>query len=257
MRVALNRSDEFYLEYQPKVQLATEALSGMEALCRWKSSEFGVIHPAEFIPIAENSNLIHKLGAWTLEETCKQISTWQQQGWLVPIISVNLSANQLLDHHFPKWALDCVHQHGHSPSAIEFELTESAVMTDPKQAKAILSRLREYGFKLALDDFGTGYSNLAYLKALRFDCLKVDKSFVKDIEHDSDSRALCGGIFSLGRSLGLTMLAEGVETKGQLKILNNLGYQLGQGFYFASALPPEEVASRWLTSLRVSSPAEK
>ncbi|WP_051974686.1 putative bifunctional diguanylate cyclase/phosphodiesterase [Cupriavidus necator] len=243
---ALRRTDEIRVVYQPKAHLATGKLAGVEALCRWDSRELGKISPSEFIPVAESSNLINEFGAWMLEQVCAQINVWRRQGLSAPVVAVNLSAKQLLDSQFPELALQCVRRHEISTSAIEFELTESAVMMDPLLARKLLERLRGFGFRLALDDFGTGYSNLAYLKGLPFYCLKIDKSFVKDIEHNRDSRSLCGGIFALGSSLGLTILAEGIETAGQLEILRNFGYQLGQGFYFAHPLSPDDLASRWL-----------
>lgn len=246
LQKALDRTTELHLVYQPQVRLDTGALVGVEALCRWESPEFGTVTPSEFIPIAETSSLIQTLGIWSLKEVCRQITNWQQQGWRAPVVAVNLSAKQLLDQDFPEQALRCIQQHGHAPSLIQFELTESAVMTDPHQSQAVLGRLKGHGFGLALDDFGTGYSNMAYLKKLPFDSLKIDRSFVKDLEHDSDSRSLCGGISALGSSLHLTMLAEGVETEGQRKILADMGYQFAQGFYFSPPLFPVDLASHWL-----------
>lgn len=247
LQKALESTTELHLVYQPQVRLDTGTLVGVEALCRRESPEFGTVTPSEFIPIAETSNLIQTLGIWSLMEVCRQITDWQQQGWSAPFIAVNLSAKQLLDQDFPEQALRCVQQHGHAPSLIQFELTESAVMTDPHQSQAVLGRLKGHGFGLALDDFGTGYSNMAYLKKLPFDSLKIDRSFVQDLEHDSDSRSLCGGISALGSSLHLTMLAEGVETEGQRKILTDMGYQFAQGFYFSPPLLPVDLASHWLT----------
>lgn len=246
LRRAVETENELFLHYQPKVHLDTGRLHGVEALCRWNSPALGMVTPSEFIPVAEASGLIVPLGAWVLKEACRQLVSWREQGFVLPVVSVNLSSNQLLGNDFPETSLLCVLSHGLSPSLIEFELTESAVMTDPSLSLNALNRLKALGFQLSLDDFGSGSSNIGHLKSLPFDCMKVDKSVIDDLGDSVDAAIVCKAIFGLGRALQLDMITEGIETETQRVLLRKIGFTLGQGHYFSRAIAAEELADRWL-----------
>ena len=246
LRRAVETENELFLHYQPKVHLDTGRLHGVEALCRWNSPALGLVAPSEFIPVAEASGLIVPLGDWVLKETCRQLAAWRAQGFMLPVVSVNLSSNQLLGDDFPETSLLCVLSHGLTPSLIEFELTESSVMTDPSLSINALNRLKALGFQLSLDDFGSGSSNIGHLKSLPFDCIKVDKSVIDDLGSSADAEIVCKAIFGLGRALQVDMVTEGIETETQRTLLRNIGFTLGQGYYFSRAISADELAARWL-----------
>ncbi|VCU70216.1 Phytochrome-like protein cph2 [Pigmentiphaga humi] len=243
---ALETGAELWLAYQPKVCLQTGRLHSVEALCRWSSPDLGNIGPDEFIAAAESSDLIIPLGLWVLEETCRQLAGWKAQGLHVPAVAVNLSSKQLLDPDFPDKARLCAARHGLPTSLLEFELTETAIMSNPDSALAMLHGIKQAGFKLALDDFGTGYSNIRYLKNLPVDYLKIDKTFIEGLGRDSDSADLCRAIFLLGNALDLDMLVEGVETEAQRVELCRMGFRLGQGYLFSHPVSAAQFAQRWL-----------
>lgn len=246
LRRAVETGNEFLLQYQPKVHLDTGKLHGVEALCRWHSPALGQVAPDEFIPVAETSGLIVPLGDWVLHETCRQLVEWRRRGFVPPVTAVNLSAKQLLDDDFPEKSLRCVLGHGLSPSQIEFELTESSVMTNPNLSINVLNRLKALGFPLSLDDFGSGASNIGHLKALPFDCIKIDKSVIDDLGASDDAEIVCQAIYGLGSAMHLDMVAEGIETEVQRNQLRKIGFTLGQGFYFSPALNGDELATGWL-----------
>jgi diguanylate cyclase (GGDEF)-like protein len=243
LRRALERK-EFLLHYQQKVSLKTGAVVGAEALLRWNHPEWGLVRPARFIPVAEETGLIVQLGEWVLEEACRQNRAWQDEGLDPGMVSVNLSARQFRQEGLVRTASRVLAATGLDPSALEMELTESMVMHNAEAAIAILQGLKSLGMKLSVDDFGTGYSSLAYLKDLPIDTLKIDRSFVRDIDAGGDAGegVIAQAIISLGHSLELKVIAEGVETDAQLRFLTKHKCDEVQGFYFGEPVAPADYA---------------
>lgn len=233
---------EFELHYQPKVDLRTGCIAGAEALVRWRDPEMGLVSPARFIPLAETTGLIVPLGLWVLQTACAQIAAWRAAGLPPTSVAVNLSARQLREENLLAVVDRALAQAGLEPRYLELELTESMVMTNPEQMIPILGALKTMGVRLSLDDFGTGYSSLSYLKRFPFDWLKIDQSFVRDIPADPDDAAIAQSVVSLGHSLGLKVIAEGVETGEQLDFLRRHGCDEIQGYYFSRPVPAEEFA---------------
>ncbi|WP_439536838.1 bifunctional diguanylate cyclase/phosphodiesterase [Methyloversatilis sp.] len=233
-------SRQFVLHYQPQIEVASGRLVGVEALVRWQHPERGLVPPNSFIPIAEESDLIIKLGEWILQEACWQLSRWKDQGLMLRV-SVNLSARQLRSKNLLYQVEDTLNRHGLRPGELELEITESVAMDNPEATLRMLGQLRELGVELAIDDFGTGYSSLSHLKLMPLQRLKIDRSFVKDIESDPDDAAICAATISLAQNLGLSVVAEGVETDAQLAFLDNLGCECVQGYLFSKPLPAAEL----------------
>ena len=243
LRRALERR-ELLLHYQPKVELGTGVIVGAEALVRWQHPEWGLIEPERFIPIAEETGLIVQIGAWVLHTACNQSRLWQDAGLPPVTISVNLSARQFRQENFVEMVTRILNETGLKPEHLEIELTESMLMHNAKAAIAILRGLKSIGVRLSLDDFGTGYSSLNYLSRLPIDALKIDRSFVQQIG-DQDAYGdgiLAQAIISLGHSLNLRVIAEGVETDAQLKFLKEHQCDEVQGFYLGKPTMPEEFA---------------
>jgi diguanylate cyclase (GGDEF)-like protein len=243
LRRALERR-EFLLHYQQKVNLKTGAIVGGEALLRWKHPEWGLVRPARFVPLAEETGLIVQIGEWVLEEACRQNVAWQKQGLDPGVVSVNLSARQFRQQGLVRAVSRILASTGLDPSRLEMEITESMVMHNAEAAIAILQGLKSLGVTLSVDDFGTGYSSLAYLKDLPIDVLKIDRSFVRDIRAggDPDEGVLAQAIISLGHALHLKVIAEGVETDDQVRFLAKHNCDEGQGFYYGEAMLPEDFA---------------
>ncbi|HLX81987.1 MAG TPA: EAL domain-containing protein [Burkholderiales bacterium] len=243
LRRALERR-EFILHYQQKVDLKTGAVSGSEALLRWLHPEWGLVRPARFIPLAEETGLIVPIGEWVVEEACRQNAAWQKEGLDPGVVSVNLSARQFRQEGLVRAVSRILTGTGLDPSGLEMELTESMVMHNAEAAIAILQGLKSLGVTLSVDDFGTGYSSLAYLKDLPIDTLKIDRSFVRDIRLGGDpgEGVLAQAIISLGHSLGLKVIAEGVETDAQLRFLARHDCDEVQGFYYGEPVVPEAFA---------------
>jgi diguanylate cyclase (GGDEF)-like protein/PAS domain S-box-containing protein len=234
---------QFALYYQPKYSLAEERIVGAEALIRWLHPEEGVISPAEFIPIAEESGLISKLGEWCLQTACRQAKEWQVQG-LGPLrMAVNLSSRQLKGRELLTVLRTVLAETGLAPALLELEITESAVMEDPELAVELLEEIRRSGIRIAIDDFGTGYSSLAYLKKFPVNTLKIDQSFVADLTKDSDDAAIVESIIQMAHNLNLEVVAEGVETEEQLAFFRAKKCHEVQGYYFSKPLPPEQFAA--------------
>ncbi|HOE43430.1 MAG TPA: EAL domain-containing protein, partial [Rhodoferax sp.] len=222
LRLALERG-EFSLNYQPRLDARSGVVLGVEALIRWHSTELGSIPPGRFIPVAEECGLIHPIGRWVLDEACRQRASWQQQGLASLVMSINLSAAQLAEPDLVDLVRQCIERHHCDPSGLELEITESHLMADPVAANEKLIAIKALGLQLSIDDFGTGYSSLAYLKRFPIDKLKIDQSFVRDMLDDPADMAIVRAIVVLGHTLGLTVVAEGVEQKEQAGQLRQLG----------------------------------
>ncbi len=239
---ALERN-ELELHYQPFVDLHTETLVGMEALVRWQHPTRGLLLPQDFIPLAEDSGLIVPLGSWVLNEACRQTAAWHalrtatNQDNTRLNISVNVSAVQLADPGFPRQVADAIAQSGIDPDRLWLEITESTLMRDADEAVVVLQAFRDLGLHVEIDDFGTGYSSLSYLQRFPVESLKIDRSFVNDLDQRSDNAAIVRAIIGLGESLGLPIIAEGVERRAQVSRLKSLGCHLAQGYLFGRPLP--------------------
>jgi EAL domain-containing protein (putative c-di-GMP-specific phosphodiesterase class I) len=230
------RDDELVLYFQPQISLATGDIIGAEALVRWVHPERGLVMPGDFIPVAEESMLIVSLGKVVIEKTCRQIRAWKETSFPVFPVSVNLSAKHLCSIGLPDFVAQMLEEYQLDASRLHLEITESMLMADLDTASNVLLRLQAMGIKVALDDFGTGYSNLAYIKRFPISTLKIDKSFVWDIEEDEDARVLTQAVVSLGKALRLEVLAEGVETEQQKQFLEAAGCDTVQGFHFSRPL---------------------
>ncbi|EME71590.1 hypothetical protein H261_02976 [Paramagnetospirillum caucaseum] len=244
LRRALVRG-EFQLFYQPQVDLHTGLTTGVEALIRWNSPERGQVSPALFIPVAEESNLISMIGWWVLEESCRQIAAWREAGLAGIKVAVNVSGRQFLNHALVECISDLMAQYRVLPSQLEIELTESTVMAEPERAIEQLNRLREIGIQVSVDDFGTGYSSLSYLKRLPLSTIKVDRSFVRDVNNQSDNAAIVSAILGLADALDMSIVAEGVETEGEERHLKDAGCIKVQGFRYAKPMPADQLA-QWM-----------
>lgn len=232
------KEQQFYLEYQPKMNISTNELYGMEALVRWKHPDLGIIPPGKFISLAEETGLIVPLGEWILRESCRQTKAWQDAGHAPLTVSVNVSVRQLADTKFMDKLESILNETGLDPKWLEIELTES-VFADLDRVVSILKEIRKLGIQISVDDFGTGYSSLSYIKELPIDTLKVDQSFVKDIHVNEESRAISQVILNLANSMGLNVIAEGIELKEHVEELSKGGYILGQGYFYSRPLKVE------------------
>jgi diguanylate cyclase (GGDEF)-like protein len=238
---------QFTLVYQPQLEIASGALVSAEVLLRWKHPELGQISPARFIPLAEELGLIQPLGDWVLETVCAQLAAWHAAQALR--IAVNLSVGQLRDARaFLDRSQAIIRSARIDPRRIEFEITETLLVSNVAEHSHVLRTLGELGCGIAVDDFGTGYSSLSYLKRLPIDTLKIDRSFVRDIVSDPDDAAIVSAIVALARTLKLEVVAEGVETREQLAVVRELGVDRYQGFLVSPAVPAAEFAARFLAS---------
>ncbi|MBF0283781.1 MAG: EAL domain-containing protein [Magnetococcales bacterium] len=247
MRKGLERG-EFLLFYQPKIDTAGMKLGGMEALARWKHPEQGMISPADFIPVAEETGLIVPMGEWILREACRQAQAWVDAGLPPMTVAVNLSARQFREANLLQMVDQVLAESGLVPEQLELEITESMVMSDVEQAIDTMRALRERGVRIAVDDFGTGYSSLNYLKRFPVHALKVDQHFIKDVITSGEDAAIVAGVIRLAHSLGLEVVAEGVELREHVDFLRQLACETLQGYYFSRPLPSEEFAAfarRW------------
>ena len=246
LRHALERQ-EFCLHYQPQVDLRSGHIIGVEALLRWNNLETGMIPPGLFIPIAEENGLIIPIGEWVLREACRQNSEWRMLGLPEITMAVNLSAVQFRQNNFGEMIQSILCEYDLDPSGLELEITEGVVMHNAEVSIALLLELKAMRLKLSVDDFGTGYSSLSYLKRFPIDKLKIDQSFVHDIDVDSDDAVIVSTIINMARTLKLKVIAEGVETAEQLSFLKHQGCDEIQGYYFSKPVPPEKI-SRLLAS---------
>ncbi len=250
LRKVMDRK-ELSLVFQPRLSLPEQRITGVEALLRWDSPEYGSIPPSQFIALAEESGTILEIGEWALREACSVLRGWRQQGLVNLVMSVNVSALQLLRGNLPA-VLERVLEETDIPAeCLELELTETVIMTNAEHTSSTLQAFRELGVGLAIDDFGTGYSSLAYLKRLPITTLKIDKEFIGDLTHDADDEAITSTVIAMAHSLGLTVVAEGVETEGQMQFLHHHRCDEIQGYLLS---PPMD-AEKCLTFLRVWSPS--
>jgi diguanylate cyclase (GGDEF)-like protein len=253
IRLALERN-EFVLHYQPKLDLGSGQVVGAEALIRWQKPGHGLVYPSDFISVAEDSGLIVPLSKWVLAEACRQACAWQVAGLPKICMSVNMSAIDFRQRDFVDGIEQTLKQTGLEPALLELEITEGVLMQNVDTTVNALTRLKVMGVRLAIDDFGTGYSSLSYLRRFPIDVLKIDQSFIRGLSSDSNDAALVSAIISLGRSLKLTIIAEGVETLEQLDFLKAHQCEEGQGFYFSKAVEPDAFV-RYLGSVKPSSSA--
>ncbi|MCB1045139.1 MAG: EAL domain-containing protein [Acidobacteria bacterium] len=240
--------DDLRIHYQPKVEMKSHRVVGFEALIRWHHAKHGLLSPAEFVPLAERSGLIKPISLWVIKEVSKHWQEWDRSG-LDLTVSVNLSARDLLDSDLPDKVIRIIEDGGMDPTKLILEITESAMMEDPEQAKQILSEFSRLGIKMSIDDFGTGYSSLAYLKKLPVDEMKIDQSFVFDMCTNSDDANIVKSTIDLGHTLNLRVAAEGVENEETWNKLSELGCDVAQGFWMGMPLPVEDVRD-WLHTSR-------
>jgi diguanylate cyclase (GGDEF)-like protein/PAS domain S-box-containing protein len=244
LRNALQQQ-QLHLVYQPQINLQSQRWVGLEVLLRWQHPELGEISPAQFIPIAEQSGLIHEIGTWVLQSACCQAKTWLDQGLDFGRVAVNVAASQLNHENFVQIVEEVLRKSGLPPQHLELEVTERLVMQRTEAKIQQLKQLRQMGVQIAIDDFGTGYSSLSYLKLLPIDKLKIDKSFVCDIPHDANDMAIAAAVIALGHALGMTIIAEGVEEEAQVAFLKLKGCHEAQGYLYSRPLRPEMVPAAW------------
>jgi diguanylate cyclase (GGDEF)-like protein/PAS domain S-box-containing protein len=233
LRRALDRG-EFLLHYQPRLALASGTITGFEALLRWRHPERGIVLPSEFIPVLEDTGLIVPVGEWVMREVCRQLNAWSRAGIVNLPVAINLSARQFQQRNLERTVCRILEEASIPPSLVQFELTESLLMKDPEAAARTLQRLKELGVTVSVDDFGTGYSSLAYLKRFPIDALKIDQAFVRDITVNQDDAVITLAIIGLAHSLGLKVVAEGVETREQADMLARHGCDEIQGYFLAA-----------------------
>jgi diguanylate cyclase (GGDEF)-like protein len=241
LRRALERN-QFALHYQPKVDMASGQITGVEALLRWTHPDLGVLPPTQFIPLAEETGLIVPIGRWVLKEACAQNMAWQRHGLRPVSMAVNLSPRQFVDEHLLQDIDEALAASGMSPVLLQLEVTESMVMQNVSRAVKVLDAIQSRGIRLAIDDFGTGYSSMSLMKQFPIDTIKIDRSFIRDLPKDSEDQAIAQAIISMGKALGMTVIAEGVETTEQEAFLRNHACDEMQGFLFSEPVPPQQLA---------------
>jgi diguanylate cyclase (GGDEF)-like protein/PAS domain S-box-containing protein len=250
LRRALARN-EFELHYQPKASVVTGALTGLEALLRWRHADRGMVSPVEFIPMLEDTGLILQVGEWVLEAVCSQLNEWASVGITGVCVAINLSARQFASKDLAQRFEAILDFYQVDPRCIELEITESALMTDPEAARRMLDYLKALGVRLAIDDFGTGYSSLAYLKRFPIDTLKIDASFVRDVTTDADDAIIARTVIAMAHNMRLTVVAEGVETAEQLAFLAEHGCDQYQGYYLSRPRPAPAWAGQFAGSAKL------
>jgi diguanylate cyclase (GGDEF)-like protein/PAS domain S-box-containing protein len=241
--------DEFALHYQPKVDLKTGEICGAEALLRWTHPVRGAIAPSEFIPVAEDSGLIVPIGNWVLRQACRQARAWRDAAVPLPTMAVNISAMEFRNENFLEGVFLILDETGLDPRSLELELTESVLMKHVDTTETILNALKAAGVQLAIDDFGTGYSSLSYLRKFPIDTLKIDQSFIRQITTAPDQTTIVTAVISMGRSLNLRVVAEGLETREELAFLQAHHCDQAQGYYFSRPVPPEQFVTLFATGM--------
>jgi len=244
LRKAINE-DSLYLVYQPKINVKTGEISGVEALLRWNHPELGLIPPNEFIPLAEKSSVIKPLTVWVLNNAMRQASAFAQSGLNISM-AVNISACSLRDDSIVGYTKMLLQKNNVAADRLTMEITESAMMQDPNMALSLLKQLSLLGVQISIDDYGTGYSSLAYLKRMPVNEMKIDRTFIKDMAFDEDDRLIVGTTINMGHNFGLRVVAEGVEDRETIDILRKMGVDKVQGFYYAMPMPIDELYD-WMT----------
>lgn len=243
------RNNEFIVYYQPFIDLQRDTLTGMEALLRRKKRSGEIVLPGKFIDLLEQMELIEQVGVQVIEAVCKQLREWIDGGYMIVPVSINLSTLQFKNTRLAKDIISLLEKYDIPPELIVLEITESVVMQNVETAQATIEELRKYGFKIAIDDFGTGYSSLGYLKKFLFDHLKIDISFIKEIAQNPQDRAIVGAIISIAKALSLQTIAEGIETTEQLKIIQEMGCEIGQGYFWDQPLDAKSIQEKYLLKL--------
>jgi diguanylate cyclase (GGDEF)-like protein/PAS domain S-box-containing protein len=234
---------QFVLHYQPKLELNTGRISGVEALLRWNRPGFGLVFPAQFVPVMEETGMVVRVGEWIIDEACRQIAEWSAQDVRDVRVAVNVSSRQFVEGDLEGAIRQSIERHGVEPGQLELELTESALMSNAEHTIEVLGRLKQLGIRIAIDDFGTGYSSLAYLKRFPIDKLKIDIAFVRDITTSPDDAAIALAIISMAHSLHMQVVAEGVESRAQMAYLRRHRCDEIQGFHFSRALPAADIVT--------------
>ncbi|MBV9461712.1 MAG: EAL domain-containing protein [Bradyrhizobium sp.] len=253
LRRALERQ-QFSLQYQPKIDMESGQITGVEALLRWSHPQLGQVTPAQFIPLAEETGLIVPIGRWVLNQACMQNMAWQRRGLRPVSMAVNLSPRQFADEHLLNDIDEALLASGMSPVLLQLEVTESMVMRNVARAVRLLDAIQSRGIRLAIDDFGTGYSSMSLMKQFPIDTIKIDRSFVRDLPRDSEDQAIAQAIISMGKALGMTVVAEGVETAAQQAFLRDHHCDEMQGYLFSKPVPPRELAKLLRDPPRLTSP---
>jgi EAL domain-containing protein (putative c-di-GMP-specific phosphodiesterase class I) len=243
LRLALDKK-ELFLVYQPQMDMVTGKIIGLEVLLRWQQPQLGLVPPDKFIRIAENSGQIVRIGEWVLRTACSQSRKWQDEGLPAVTVAVNVSAVQFRQEDFCELIRRVLRETGLAPEYLELELTESLLLSSADVTFSVLQKLKAMGLKLAIDDFGTGYSSFSYLRQFRVTKLKIDRSFVRDVAVNSDDAAITTAIISMGKSLNLKVIAEGVENEAQMTFLRAHHCDEIQGYYFSRPLAVDKVADK-------------
>jgi EAL domain-containing protein (putative c-di-GMP-specific phosphodiesterase class I) len=241
LRHALERH-EFLLHYQPKINLFTGQINGAEALIRWQHPDRGLVSPAQFVPIAEDCGLILPIGRWVLREACKQARDWQDAGLPFQRVAINVSATEFRAKTFLEEVSTTLRETGLEARSLDLELTEGVLMENAKSTASVLQALKRMGVHLAVDDFGTGYSSLSYLRQFPIDVLKIDQSFISQIPGEPNDSAIVRAIIDMGKNLKQRVIAEGIETQGQLALLRAWNCEEGQGYLFSRPVPAAQFA---------------
>ncbi|MDR4886679.1 EAL domain-containing protein [Fredinandcohnia sp. QZ13] len=244
LRKAIEKN-ELQIYYQPQLDLSTDKVTSFEALLRWKHPVLGFVSPAEFIPIAEDTGLILSIGEWVIQTVCRKLKQWKEIGYGSVSISINLSPKQFQQPELVTMIQQNIEENQIYPGCLEFELTEGA-MQDPKRTLQTLAKLKQIGVRISVDDFGTGYSSLSYIKELPIDTLKIDQSFVRDVLRDEKDAAITTTIIHLAQSLGLSVIAEGVEVEQQVEFFKIMGCHKVQGYFFSKPIPEDDMVEHYL-----------
>jgi diguanylate cyclase (GGDEF)-like protein len=234
---------QLVLEYQPQIELDTEALYGVEALVRWEHPRWGRVAPERFIPLSEECGLVNDIDAWVLDEACRQLAAWDAEGTPIPAIAVNVSATDFQHGAVPRRVADALARHGLNADRLVLEITETLMMKHSDETQIAFANLRAAGVRIAVDDFGTGYSSLGYLKRFPVTELKLDRSFVSDLEDNRGDQTVATAVIRIGQSLGLAVVAEGVESAAQLEFLRDAGCDVAQGYFFGKPMPADALAA--------------
>ena len=254
LRQAIEQN-QLVLHYQPKLSFKSRNIIGVEALVRWAHPQHGLIYPDQFIPQAEQTGLMKPLTLWVIEQALQQHVAWRRLGHVISV-AVNLSARNLQDVTLPKLIAALLHQYQTSPDMLVLEITESAIMRDPDRALEVLTQIGRMGVHLSIDDFGTGYSSLAYLQKLPVDTVKIDKSFVLEMSSHAGSAVIVRSTIELAHNLGISVIAEGVETQQTWHALSALNCDTAQGYYSCQPIPGEEMIA-WLQADRINGAGQK